>query len=128
MKTAWSNYSGAKMKPLMAFSEGYKDFLNASKTEREAVKASIALAEKAGFKDLVKVEKVKAGDRVYFNNRGKSLVLFVVGKEKIEKGMKSWVPTSILLGSILSRILYTRMADWPYSILITTTASRNISG
>lgn len=86
METAWSNYSGKKLQALMDFCDEYKEFLSASKTERETVKNALALAKKAGFKDLEKVAKVKVGDKVYLNNRGKSLVLFVVGKEKLEKG------------------------------------------
>ena len=87
MKTAWEKYTGNKVKPVMEFSEAYKEFLSASKTEREAVRNSIALAKKAGFKDLTTVKKLKANDKVYYNNRGKSLVLFVIGKDDIEKGM-----------------------------------------
>ncbi|MBR0461922.1 MAG: aminopeptidase [Erysipelotrichaceae bacterium] len=87
MKTAWSQYKGAKMQALMDLSDDYKAFLSASKTEREAVRNSISLAKKAGFKDLKKAESVKPGDKLYYDNRGKSLVLFVVGKEKLEKGM-----------------------------------------
>ncbi|MBR3227050.1 MAG: aminopeptidase [Erysipelotrichaceae bacterium] len=87
MKTVWSNYTGAKMKPLMTFADEYKEFLSTSKTEREAVKNSLALAKKVGFKNLLKVKSVKAGDKVYYNNRGKSLVMFIVGKEKIENGL-----------------------------------------
>ncbi|MBR3228354.1 MAG: aminopeptidase, partial [Erysipelotrichaceae bacterium] len=87
MKTVWSNYTGAKMKPLMKFADEYKEFLSASKTEREAVNNALALAKKAGFRDLFKVKSVKAGDKLYYNNRGKSLVMFIVGKEKIENGL-----------------------------------------
>ena len=75
------------MKKVMAFSEGYKDFLDHAKTEREAVNKSIELAEKAGFREFKDVKKVKAGDRFYFNNRGKSLALFVIGKKEIEQGV-----------------------------------------
>ncbi len=68
------------------FSEGYKKFLNDAKTEREAVNASIALAKQVGFKPMVIGEKVKAGDRLYINNRGKSVAFIVVGKNDIEQG------------------------------------------
>ena len=46
METLWSKYTGTKMTELMDFSEGYKSFMNEGKTERECVKAAIALAEK----------------------------------------------------------------------------------
>ena len=87
METAWEKYKGSKINEVMEFSEGYKKFLDNSKTEREAVTQSIALAKKYGFKDLKSLKKVKAGDKVYVNNRGKSLALFVIGKKPLEKGM-----------------------------------------
>ena len=87
MKTAWDKYQGKELDKVMKFSEGYKTFLDNSKTEREAVNNSIALAKKKGFKNLEEVKKVKAGDKLYFNNRGKSLALFVIGKKPLEEGI-----------------------------------------
>ena len=87
MKTVWEKYDAKQMKAVMAFSDDYKDFLDHAKTEREAVSKSIELAEKAGFKEFRNVKKIKAGDKFYFNNRGKSLALFVIGKKPIEEGM-----------------------------------------
>lgn len=86
MKTVWDKYLKTDMDKLMKFSENYKNFLDNAKTEREAVNESIRLAKKAGFKQFTG-KKIKAGDKLYFNNRGKSLALFVIGKEAIEKGM-----------------------------------------
>ena len=87
MKTVWEKYKGKELKKVMAFAEGYKGFLSGVKTEREAVKEAIALAEKEGFKPFKNVKKLNPGDRFYFNNRDKSLALFVIGKKKIEEGM-----------------------------------------
>lgn len=87
MKTAWEKYTGEKLQVVMDFAESYKTFLDASKTEREAVKTSIALAEKAGFKNIADCQELKPGDKVYANDRGKSLVLFVIGQEAMEKGL-----------------------------------------
>ena len=86
MKTVWDKYQKTDLDKCMAFSENYKKFLDNSKTEREAVVEAIRLAKKAGFKEFTG-KAVKAGDKLYFNNRGKSLALFVVGKESLEKGM-----------------------------------------
>jgi len=87
METVWNKYNVKEMKEVMAFSENYKQFLDNAKTEREAVSTAIKLAEKAGFKEFGKQKKVKPGDRFYFNNRGKSLALFVLGKKPLEEGM-----------------------------------------
>ncbi len=87
MKTVWDKIDKKKMKQLMDFSDDYKVFLDNAKTEREAVDETIKLARKAGFKEFRELKKIKAGDKVYFNNRGKSLALFVIGKNKLENGM-----------------------------------------
>lgn len=70
-----------------AFCEGYKQFLNLAKTEREATAAAIVLAEQKGFTPFTREKKYKQGDKVYFNNRGKSVALVVFGKEKAECGV-----------------------------------------
>ena len=64
--------------PISAFAEGYKAFLAKAKTEREAVKASIEIAERAGFKPFDADKKYVAGDKYYVNNRGKSVAFVVV--------------------------------------------------
>ncbi len=87
METVWEKYGGSKQKAIMEFSEGYKKFLGESKTEREAVKYAIDLLKKDGFKDLKDVKKLKAGDKVYANNRDKNLCAFIIGKEDLENGM-----------------------------------------
>lgn len=86
MKTAWEKYNG-KYDEIMDFSEDYKKYLDSSKTEREACKSAIALAKKKGFKDGNTLKKLKAGDKIYFNNRDKAVVLFVIGKDKVENGL-----------------------------------------
>ena len=68
------------------FAEGYKNYLNNSKTERRAVKTSVAMAEKAGFKEFDPKASYKAGDRLYINNRGKAAAFIVVGEDDIELG------------------------------------------
>ncbi len=79
--------SDAEMKAADKFNEGYKSFLDNSKTEREAVKSAVAIAKKAGFTEFQVGKKYKAGDKVYCNNRGKAVILAVLGKESIEKGV-----------------------------------------
>ena len=69
------------------FSEGYKKFLDGAKTEREFVTDGINLVEKNGFVNAEKKDKLTVGDKVYYVNRGKNLVLAVIGKEDIENGI-----------------------------------------
>lgn len=65
---------------------GYKTFLDEGKIERECVTYTIAQAEAAGFRPLVRGEKLQAGDKVYYNNRGKSVMLAVIGQESLAQG------------------------------------------
>ena len=71
-----------------AFCEGYKDFLNTAKTERETVTFAVEAAEKAGFVPFDPEKKYKAGDKVYYNNRGKAMCLAVIGKKGAKKGVR----------------------------------------
>ena len=61
--------------------------MNKSKTEREIVKSSKEIADSNGFKDIKEVDTLKAGDKVYYINRGKSMYLAIIGKEDIEHGV-----------------------------------------
>ena len=69
------------------YADGYINFMNASKTEREIIKSSKKIAESNGFKDIKEYSSLKAGDKVYYINREKSMYLAVIGKEDIEKGI-----------------------------------------
>ncbi len=71
-----------------AFCEAYKSFLNAAKTEREAVAYMVGKAEKKGFVPFDREKKYEAGDKVYFNNRGKSIILCVIGKKPLCGGIR----------------------------------------
>ncbi len=72
---------------MQKYCEGYKAYLDAGKTEREAVATAIAMAEEKGFVPFVIGNKYNAGDRVYFNNRGKTVAFAVIGKESSDKGI-----------------------------------------
>lgn len=91
-KNAWGKYpAGEKRETVFRFAEEYRKFISACKTERECVTYIAKEAEAAGF---VKLETLleqgtalKAGDKVYANNMGKGLALFVMGKKSLEEGM-----------------------------------------
>ena len=70
------------------FAEGYKAFLNAAKTERETVSWAVKAAEEAGFEPFDPEKKYQAGDKVYYNNRGKAMCLAVIGKKGAKKGVR----------------------------------------
>lgn len=70
------------------FNKGYAEFLGYAKTERLSVKKTIEIATAAGFVEFDPDKKYSAGDRVYVNNRGKSLALAVIGTEPVENGVR----------------------------------------
>ncbi len=69
------------------YAKGYMKYLDASKIERECVKASIEILEKDGYKPYEFGMSVKAGEKYYYNNRERSLVAFIVGSESIANGV-----------------------------------------
>lgn len=64
----------------------YMAFLNEARTEREAVKIAIEMAEDKGFVEYVDGMKLSPGDKVYCNNRSKALMLAVIGRKSLEEG------------------------------------------
>lgn len=68
------------------YCRGYMAFLNKARTEREAVKIAIEMAEDKGFVEYVDGMKLSPGDKVYCNNRSKALMLAVIGSKSLEEG------------------------------------------
>jgi len=92
MKTenAWKKYSDKT--EVFDFCEKYKSFMSTCKTERECVTEMVQQAEAAGYRNLNEViengESLKPGDKVYANNMGKCLAMYIIGEEPMEKGMR----------------------------------------
>ena len=91
-KIAWEKYpQGEKREEVFSFADEYRRFISECKTERECVDYFEEKAKKAGFVNLEDViaanTTLKAGDKVYANNMGKGMAMFVIGKESMEKGM-----------------------------------------
>jgi len=90
-RNAWALYDEAQSRKAMDFCDEYKSFLNAAKTEREAVETIVNEAEDAGYKELSELirqgEKLQPGDKAYSVCMDKSVVLFKVGKRPLTEGM-----------------------------------------
>ena len=71
---------------LEAYCDGYKAFLNEGKTERLCVEEAVRLAEQAGFRPFARGMELKPGDKVYRVNRGKAVMLAVMGQEPLSQG------------------------------------------
>ncbi|QUH20556.1 aminopeptidase [Alkaliphilus sp. B6464] len=88
---AWEQLKDGELEQVFEFGEAYKYFMDRGKTERECVDEIIKQAKTNGFVSLDEVMDrgvVKPGDKIYAENKGKAVVLFVIGTEGIEKGMR----------------------------------------
>ncbi|MBQ8620912.1 MAG: aminopeptidase [Oscillospiraceae bacterium] len=85
-KNGFARLLPAQKAEMEAYCKGYMAFMDACKTEREATAWTAAEAEKRGFKPFAPGMDAKPGDKIYLNNRNKSIILAVVGKEPLNKG------------------------------------------
>ena len=88
---AWKSYSAEDKAAVFGFADGYREFLSKCKTERECVTELKRLAIAHGFRDMADVirkgETLRPGDRVFADNKGKNLLMYIIGSEDLEKGM-----------------------------------------
>ena len=87
----WKKYNDQEKTKIMEMAEDYKNFLSLGKTERECNREIIRRAEKVGFENINEYIsgklKIYPGAKIYADNRGKAVALFIIGKEEITKGM-----------------------------------------
>lgn len=86
-KNGWDRLSQAEEGELNAYCEDYKHYLDAAKTEREAVTEAVRLAQAKGFKPFTRGMAVQPGDKLYRVNRGKAVMLAVVGNKSLSEGV-----------------------------------------
>ena len=85
-KNGYDRMPAQEREAMDRYCEGYKAFLDAGKTERECVREGIRLAEEKGFRPYHRGMELKTGDRVYLDNRGKMLLLAVIGQKSLAEG------------------------------------------
>lgn len=90
-RNAWKDYSEKEIQELEALNISYRKFLDQGKTERECAGLAVEMAEKAGYRDLNHCMEegivLKPGDKVYAVNMKKTVALFQIGQQPMEKGM-----------------------------------------
>lgn len=90
-KNTWLSYNEEDKKNLEVLAADYKEYLTNGKTERECVKESVKLAQRAGYKDLehfiAEERQLKPGDKVYRTWMDKTIVLFQIGSKSMEEGL-----------------------------------------
>lgn len=83
----WKNLEEGKKEKIFSFCDKYIDFLNEAKTERETAKLIIGKLKNEGFVDITEQESLSCGDRVYYNNRGKSVFAAIIGQDERSYGV-----------------------------------------
>ncbi|PSW20655.1 aminopeptidase [Photobacterium sanctipauli] len=84
----WLETDNNKADDIHHFCEDYKHFLNIGKTERQCVTAAITQAEQHGFRPISEFDELKPGDKAYFINRNKNVVLALIGERLIRDGIR----------------------------------------
>ena len=85
-KNGYRRITAEQRAEMETYCKAYAAFMDACKTEREATAWAVAEAQKRGFQPMTDGISVKPGDKIYFNNRGKSVMLAVIGNEPLSKG------------------------------------------
>ena len=88
---AWKAYEEDELGKVRKLGEKYKAFLDQGKTERECVRITLDAVREAGYISLETAvregKSLRPGDKVYYNQMGKALLLFLIGRQPLEKGM-----------------------------------------
>ena len=87
-KTGFDKLTGSDKRNMTAYAEEYKKFLDEAKTERDAVKEMVRLAEEKGFRAWTRNDTLKPGDKIYQVNRSKGITLSVIGKKPLAEGVR----------------------------------------
>lgn len=86
--SVWARFSEEERLEMEEYNQKYRQFLDTARTERLAAREILRQAEAAGFRPLGDYTELKAGDKVYWNQKGKSVILAVIGTDPIDRGMK----------------------------------------
>lgn len=83
----WDSLNDEQRAAVMEVGEDYKRFMDASKTERLCAREIVRRAQQQGFSELQSKKSLKPGDKVYSVNRGKSVMLAVIGRQNVAQGL-----------------------------------------
>lgn len=89
-KPAWESYEEHDLEQLEELAEEYRMFLSECKTERECAAYALQRAQDSGYVSLEEAiaegRALKAGDKVWAQAQGKSLILIHLGDEPLTEG------------------------------------------
>ena len=85
-KNGYTKLTAQQRQEMEDYCKRYAAFMDDCKTEREATAWTVRAAEERGFRPVKPGMTLTAGDKVYMNNRDKSILLAVIGKEPLSEG------------------------------------------
>ncbi len=85
-KNGYTQLNTQQRTEMNEYARRYMDFMDTCKTEREATAWAVSEAEKRGFVPYAPGMSVQPGDKIYYNNRHKSIALAVIGTEPLDQG------------------------------------------
>ena len=85
-KNGYTKLTAQQREEMEGYCKRYRAFIDTCKTEREATEWAVETAKANGFTEVTPGMQIKPGDKVYFNNRNKSILLAVIGSEDLSKG------------------------------------------
>ena len=85
-KNGYTRLSEGQRPEMDSYAKRYLAFMDECKTEREATAWAVREAEKLGYKPFTPGMEAKPGDKIYYNNRNKSIALAVIGSKPLSEG------------------------------------------
>ena len=86
-KNGLTQISAEDRAEMEAYCKRYMAFMDACKTEREATAWAVEKAKSLGYKPFQPGMAIQPGDKIYYNNRDKSIALAVIGTKSLAEGV-----------------------------------------
>ena len=86
-KNGYTRLSEEDRQEMEAYCRGYRAFLDECKTEREATAWVVRKAQSLGYRPFTPGMPLNPGDKIYYNNRDKSVALAVIGTKPLSEGI-----------------------------------------
>src|SRR5579864_7424487 len=87
-KSAWLLLTPAQKQELQQFSEDYKNYLRQARSALTSTRQVLSMAKSAGFTEFTAAGQVKPGARLIIPDRGRALILAVIGSEGLVNGSR----------------------------------------
>lgn len=87
-KSAFEVLDAETLDCAMKYAEGYKDYLDSGKTEREITKSTEKILREHGYTEYTIGDDLRAGGRYFYNNKGKNIYAFRIGSRPVSEGIR----------------------------------------